>query len=411
MAVFDLAFRGGGVKGIAYIGALKRLEADKHSMRRMIGASVGAIFATGVAAGYSASEMEHIVTQKNKEGKLPFADFMGTPMIDEDLVGARTGVLASVTRKLFLGGYKFDTEGVLKLGLDVLPALPIEKALVPVVERLVPRLSKVGPEHAAAVAKKVISLMQYGVVCSDVPLREWIAKKVLTNKDLGLRPEMTLKQFHEQISSKKNQQLSIVATDTSDQEALILNHLTAPSLPLIEAVRMSIGIPFIWKEVAWKEEWGTYGRRPNDVSKTGKMIVDGGVLSNFPLRFFLDPIYSDKNGLLGEPPTPANGVAEKDVRTAGLFFDQQSPNNAEEAPPSWYDELPIMGSSSRLLDTMLDTWDKDGLRQFGVKSKQVVCEIGTKGYDFLDFEMSKERIDALINRGECAMAAFLGKNK
>ncbi len=288
---------------------------------------------------------------------------------------------------------------------------PSRRALVPVVERLVPKLTKIGGEHAAAVAKKVISLLQYGVACSDAPLREWLEKKVLTNKELGLTPTMTLKKFHDEISLKKSQQLSIVATNTSDQELLVLNHLTAPDLPLIEAVRMSIGIPFLWREVSWKEAWGNYGRRPNDVPKTGKLIVDGGVLSNFPLRFFLDPLHSEKNGILGVPPVPPNGVAEKDVRPVGLFFDQQSPVNAEELPARWYDDLPIMGTASRLLDTMLDTWDKDGLRHFGVKRKAVVCEIGTRGYDFMDFEMSKERVDTLISRGECAMAAFLGKNK
>ena len=75
--------------------------------------------------------------------------------------------------------------------------------------------------------------------------------------------------------------LSVVASDTTDQEMLILNHRTAPDCPVAWAVRMSMSIPFVWQEVRWQPEWGTY--RNKDIS--GNTIVDGGVLSNFPIDF------------------------------------------------------------------------------------------------------------------------------
>ena len=37
-----------------------------------------------------------------------------------------------------------------------------------------------------------------------------------------------------------------------------LNHRTAPDVPVAMAVRMSMSIPFVWREVVWQKEWGTY---------------------------------------------------------------------------------------------------------------------------------------------------------
>ena len=50
----NLVFEGGGVKGIAYAGALKELEKKGllTSLQRVAGTSAGAITATLLAVGY-----------------------------------------------------------------------------------------------------------------------------------------------------------------------------------------------------------------------------------------------------------------------------------------------------------------------------------------------------------------------
>lgn len=59
----NLVFEGGGVKGIAYVGAMKSLEKRKaiQGIERCGGTSAGAIFATLIALGYTSEEMESIV--------------------------------------------------------------------------------------------------------------------------------------------------------------------------------------------------------------------------------------------------------------------------------------------------------------------------------------------------------------
>jgi len=62
---FDGVFEGGGVKGIALIGALKRLEEEKVVFGRVAGTSAGAITASLVAAGYTVDELKNIVWEKD----------------------------------------------------------------------------------------------------------------------------------------------------------------------------------------------------------------------------------------------------------------------------------------------------------------------------------------------------------
>ena len=67
----DLVFEGGGVKGIALVGAYSVLEEHGYSRQNMAGASAGAIVAALVAAGYSAAELREII------GGLDFLSFQG----------------------------------------------------------------------------------------------------------------------------------------------------------------------------------------------------------------------------------------------------------------------------------------------------------------------------------------------
>jgi NTE family protein len=57
----DLVFEGGGVKGIALVGAFSVLEERGCEPQNMAGASAGAIVAALIAAGYTAAELRKII--------------------------------------------------------------------------------------------------------------------------------------------------------------------------------------------------------------------------------------------------------------------------------------------------------------------------------------------------------------
>jgi len=54
----DMAFMGGGVRGIAFSGAISSLENSGYSFRRVAGVSAGAIAAALVASGFSGQEIK-----------------------------------------------------------------------------------------------------------------------------------------------------------------------------------------------------------------------------------------------------------------------------------------------------------------------------------------------------------------
>ena len=69
---FAIVMKGGGVKGLAFAGAL--LELEKHFwFDRHVGTSAGAIAAVLLAAAYTPAELRELLLQKN------FRDFMDAP--------------------------------------------------------------------------------------------------------------------------------------------------------------------------------------------------------------------------------------------------------------------------------------------------------------------------------------------
>ena len=63
----NLVFEGGGVKGIAYVGALKKLEEEDilQNIERVAGTSAGAMVAVLIGLGYTAEELRTILWDIN----------------------------------------------------------------------------------------------------------------------------------------------------------------------------------------------------------------------------------------------------------------------------------------------------------------------------------------------------------
>jgi predicted acylesterase/phospholipase RssA len=158
-----------------------------------------------------------------------------------------------------------------------------------------------------AQANQLLFFFEYGGFYAGQTFLSWLQEKL----NLGVYPlergkwgkgaprrfaDMNLHEYYEATGTE----LSLIGSDTTDARMLILNHRTAPECPLIWAVRLSMSFPLLWQEVVWDKDWGTY--RGRDL--TGHTIVDGGMLSNFPIELFL----SDQphvTGIMGEKPADA----------------------------------------------------------------------------------------------------------
>jgi predicted acylesterase/phospholipase RssA len=196
-----------------------------------------------------------------------------------------------------------------------------------------------------------------------------------------------------------------VATDVSAKRSLVLNHHTAPKLPLVQAVRMSMGIPLVWPEVEWQSAWGPYRKSDmKDEQGNPHRVVDGGVLANFPLKYILDDKHQAEAGVLGP------FLRGKPTIPLGLLLDESlnlpDEETKREERVRFAEKLPAYQSLSRLIGTISGAADQETIDEFEGAAR-ALCRIPVKGVDTLDFDMEPKRMAALVASGEKAMRNHL----
>lgn len=191
----DAVFEGGGVKGIAFVGAIQEAERRGYSFQNVAGTSAGAIIAALLVAGYTGDELEELLDE------MPFQTLNPTgwgkvPFIGKGLnVLIKNGIYSGMEIETWMQD-KLKKKGIYRFG-DLAPN----------------RLS---------------------IIASDI-----------TNGRIMQIPQ--------------------------DLEAYKLN---PQSFSIARAVRMSSTIPYFFQPVIIRQ------------GKQKIVIVDGGLLSNFPVWIF-----------------------------------------------------------------------------------------------------------------------------
>ena len=231
----DGVFEGGGVKGIAFAGALAAAEQDAgvREWVNLAGTSAGSIVSALLVAGYDAAGLQAILAGAHYKR---FADC--------GIGGMRIGGLANaVTRLRGMAPGKYFKEWM--------------------------------SEQLAA-----------------SPLATELGKSELTFADVKRRdlpPRSELPDVSEEKYEIATYRLHVIASDITTGRMLILPNdlpdyqdgdgkpFDKDSFPVVDAVRMSMSYPFLFAPV-------TLHRQGNPC-----YIVDGGLLSNFPIWLFDSP--------------------------------------------------------------------------------------------------------------------------
>jgi predicted acylesterase/phospholipase RssA len=372
-AVYDLVMEGGGAKGMAFVGAVQYMEEEGIGYGRLLGTSAGAITAALLAAAYTAEEMQAALSEK-ESGQPVFAGFLGTPppFTKEEI---QASALRDFLRSLdlpFVPGFLEDR---------------VDDAINDALLRW--------PAH-----RNVYAFVERGGWFSADKFLEWMAKKLDEGTYKGTGPhkgkprafsKMTLAEFH----AATERDLSVVVSDTTAGRIRVLNHRTAPNCPLLWAVRMSMSIPLVWQEVTWLGDWDAYLTKS---ALRDSIMVDGGMLSNFPLELFLsrEKYVID---LMGEPTAG---------RVLGLLLDDGLALPGDPpAPETSAGGLDLMKLRSvqrvlRLVNTMMTAHDKLVLDNY----EHLVVRLPAKGYGAVDFGMSDEKRDRLVKAGYDATKAW-----
>ncbi len=309
----DLVFEGGGVKGIALVGAFSVLEERGYQPQNMAGASAGAIVAALVAAGYTATELRRII------GKLDYDHFKDEGWEDR----------------------------------------------IPLAGRSLSILKDLGVYEGEAFLAWMRELLE--------------AKGIRTFGDLVRR---------EDAEPKYRYKAQVIASDATERRLLVLPR-DAPRLGIGDpddlnvalAVRMSMSIPIFFEPVKFAN------------AQTGRehLIVDGGMLSNFPVWLFdaEEPLW----------PTFGLKLVEKPRAPIGDQLRQESPRSGV---------LSIIDYLRSLVDTMMAAHDRLYIEEHDFDR---TIAIDTLGVGTTEFDLSEERAMGLFESGRTAAEKFLGEDR
>jgi NTE family protein len=396
---YDLVFQGGGAKGMAFVGAMEVFEKRKHTFRRLVGTSAGAINATLIAAGYTADQIAQALDEKMEDGRPVFESFMLPPPIDE-LQKVSLNDSMTMNSLEWLATF-FGTEGF----LDKLKHYNSLEAVKVIIDLT-------GNEWLKPHAASIYSLIEQSGIFSATSFIEWFERKL--NEQDKRYGGATLGSLYKMTGND----LSLCVTDITGVKLLVLNHRTAPDLPVIWAVRMSMSIPFVWPAVTWLSTWGTYKEGSNESVLTDHRIVDGGVLSNFALHLTTSNGSSIRAVMADDPDVDEAQFAEFNGQapTLGFMLDSslEVPGAGEvsengsllENAEQWrYDNAPptnIFSTFGEVMSTMMTGNDNFVL----ATQEYSVCRIPVGNIGTLEFDMSAKRKKALIRAASHATEAF-----
>jgi len=173
---------------------------------------------------------------------------------------------------------------------------------------------------------------------------------------------------------KRKYKLHIIATDISNGRMLILPEdiaeygINPEDLEVSLAIRMSISIPYFFQPV----------NLTNVNSKKKSLIVDGGVLSNYPVWLF------DVNGIPRWPTIGFKLGGNTEIREHKITN--------------------ILNFTSSIIETMLEAQDDIHIREMDYLR---TVKINTLDIKTTDFNISDKKIMDLYNSGETCAKEFL----
>jgi NTE family protein len=325
----NLVMEGGGIRGIAYGGALQELEQRGvlAGIQRVGGTSAGAIQAALLAVGYSAAEIidivNHTPVQRLNDGRF-----------------------------IFFGGST--------------------------------RLIK-----------------QYGWYRGDQFTR-YLSE--LVGRRTG-NPDLTLGQLHQIAARGRARDLYVTGTNLTTQRVDVFSYETHPQLRVADAVRISMSIPLYFRAVLLDEQ-GNVVVKPTKGQKVN-VLVDGGLLANYPINLFDNVKYLTGN----QPPAVPATSHITNPETLGLRLDRAEQiaydtlgNGRQQLAP--YD-ITSFGSYVGALYTLAI----ENLNPAQPDDWKRTVSISTLGFNPKIKRVSEEQKQELVDSGKLGVQTFFGRGQ
>ncbi|HJX48099.1 MAG TPA: patatin-like phospholipase family protein [Gaiellaceae bacterium] len=330
----DAVFEGGGVKGIAFAGAIAAAESDAGVKEwvNLAGTSAGSIVSALLVAGYDAAGLQKIL-----------ADAKYSRFADTGFGGMWLGGLYSaIMRRRGMAPGRYFKEWM----SEQLAASPLAREL----------------------GKTELTF-------GDVKRRDLPPRSELPDIS-DEKYERAIYRLHVITSDVTGGRLAILPDDLPDYQDENGKPFDKDTFPIVDAVRMSMSYPFLFAPVALYQ-----GGRPY-------YMVDGGLLSNFPIWLFDSP--NPKRPTWGFRLHPGANVQE------GLPY-RKVPR------PLW--AVPLLKA---MFSAATEAWDREQMEQ--VVSARTVS-IPTHAISTTNFGLTHTDANNLYGWGETAAQTFFNDPK
>jgi NTE family protein len=304
----DLVLEGGGVRGIALVGAISALEDHGYRFHRVAGSSAGAVVGALVASGLSATRLREI--------------------------------MRDVDYRRFQ-----DVRGVARLG----------------------------------VPGQLLALLTRSGIHEGAELKEWL-RGLLDAQDVRTFADLRTGDAQSSLRAEQDHRLVVMASDLSHGRLRRLPWdypvygLDPDGVDVVDAVRASASIPYFYRPVRLRDR----------VAGADTWLVDGGLLSNFPIA-----IFDRTDGALPRWPTIGIRLSERPDALQGVANRITGPLTMTRA----------------MIDTMSGFHDRIHLDDPSVVARTIFVD--TLKVRATDFDLDRRTQRALFDNGRRAAERFL----
>lgn len=345
----NLILEGGGVKGIAYGGALENASGKLFDWKEIVnvgGTSAGAIVASLIAVGYTFGELKDLLEK---------FDYLSLLDHNEPL-----------KRDLFDLMKKFHLFKFLKIVLEMHTHLVEHdyglfdgQGFLDFIERLI--AAKLG-KHATF---------------------QELAERIERENELEEK---------EGGGGSQLKYLFLVGSNLKTGQSDIFSHLTTPHMIISDAVRISMSLPFIWPSHKYyiKDERGERVVHPH---KRSVNFIDGGIFKNYPIEIFDRKISTDQSEIL-----------YTNYETIGFRLSALDHNEVIYGENNSENENGLVVYLKSVLGFFLNKENKE-LKAEKRNEKRTVF-IDTLEYETIDFALSEKDKETLLKCGHKAVDEY-----
>lgn len=206
--------------------------------------------------------------------------------------------------------------------------------------------------------------------------------------------EITFRELHQ----KGYKGLFVTGTSLDQQKLFVFSNETFPQMKVKDAVRISMNIP-LYFEAIFMTEAGVI--IPHPKTKEGyHVMVDGGLIANFPIRLFDSTKYIDSSKP-NEFAINAHTIGFRIDRAEQIKKDSMTPGLADFSINNFND---FMGAFNNIIVENLNRQNlsgKDWKRTISINDGAITPRIK---------KMPSKKVEQLIKNGEEATTYFFSKN-